>query len=664
MFTTPTIKRQMQGFKHCANAFVFALLILTPSYGQKQIEITSTEKANGLQWVHITSDAYEFAALAMQWTFNAALEVERTGTGEAWARTLSAQWASDTVGTGLRLTWDVTPKGFRAEGDAATVDEWGALMLNGLRTLSTSNWKSIQSEWIEEWNSSYHTPNMIAQRVLNSELFSLRHPNGERELPETLAAISESDIQRHGAAYWHPNNGILVLASPSELEHIPKEWMEFLADWPTRELQKPAIYQPIRPNQHEGFIIGIAADSVLALAGHLVRLKPDHPDVLPLLILSEHIDAITSGSFEILLDPLMSSIRFTTSGTASSAVTAIRALEKSMVTLTQSAPTSEALEAWKIYAREQTTATLQSPETAVHLFMERPSWFQAAADTTWNAFTASVNPNDIQRVAINYLRPSTLSIAAVGQIDSARNVVSAFADQKYIKRYTENAVLMSPYGPVPNGLEAEDIFREYYGARGGEEAFGALKSCRWKGSMKAGGTMVMNVTSEEIYGIGHRSAISIDGQVMMEQIIRPGQGQSIQMGQLRAMPLEEYQRYESKLYAADLLALEQRNISADLVGTYQHPSGQQWVIELSRDDALVQRIFFDANTSLLVRIEEQRFGPTGPIEVLIEYSDYKIYDGIRYPTKITRETNNQRMITTIDEVQPNARISKNQFEWE
>ena len=182
--------------------------------------------------------------------------------------------------------------------------------------------------------------------------------------------------------------------------------------------------------------------------------------------------------------------------------------------------------------------------------------------------------------------------------------------------------------------------------------------------MKAGGTMVMNVTSEEIYGIGHRSAISIDGQVMMEQIIRPGQGQSIQMGQLRAMPLEEYQRYESKLYAADLLALEQRNISADLVGTYQHPSGQQWVIELSRDDALVQRIFFDANTSLLVRIEEQRFGPTGPIEVLIEYSDYKIYDGIRYPTKITRETNNQRMITTIDEVQPNARISKNQFKWE
>ena len=174
----------------------------------------------------------------------------------------------------------------------------------------------------------------------------------------------------------------------------------------------------------------------------------------------------------------------------------------------------------------------------------------------------------------------------------------------------------------------------------------------------------MEVIVEEVYGIGHRTSISIDGQTMMEQFVQPGKGRSIQMGQPRPMPEAEYRRYEPGMYAAELLALDERNLTAEIIGTYQRPDGQEFVVELYQGGALEQRLFFDANTHLLKRSEEHRTGPTGPVQVFVEYREYREFEGIQYATQIVRQTNNQRMVTSIDDVQPNARVDKSQFEWE
>ena len=84
-------------------------------------------------------------------------------------------------------------------------------MLNGLHSTPASNWPKVQADWINSWDSAYHLTNAVVERVLQAEMFSLRHPYGELELPETLEAISEADVQHHATSYWHPNNGRLVL---------------------------------------------------------------------------------------------------------------------------------------------------------------------------------------------------------------------------------------------------------------------------------------------------------------------------------------------------------------------------------------------------------------------------------------------------------------------
>ena len=162
MLTTRFLPPSLKAVHRGALAWVLAFFGLQHIQAQQPIETQTTEEANGLRSVWIASETYDAAALAMEWSFKPALEVEKAGTGEAWARCLSAQWASDTVGTGFRCAWEVSPHGFYAEGDAATAAEWGAILLQGLRTQPVEHWDRVQSEWIANWDPKYHAPSAIA----------------------------------------------------------------------------------------------------------------------------------------------------------------------------------------------------------------------------------------------------------------------------------------------------------------------------------------------------------------------------------------------------------------------------------------------------------------------------------------------------------------------
>ena len=176
--------------------------------------------------------------------------------------------------------------------------------------------------------------------------------------------------------------------------------------------------------------------------------------------------------------------------------------------------------------------------------------------------------------------------------------------------------------------------------------------------------MVMHVDAEELYGVGHRTSISVEGQVMMEQLVRPGEGISYQMGKRRPMPSDEFHRFEPGLFPAPLLAWKERGLSVELVGTRAIGGKEEWVVECKRDGAIAELLFFDSASKRLVRRTEERNGPTGPVRVVTTFENYREFEGLSHDTVITRESNNQSMVFTIESLLPNARVDKKQFEWE
>ena len=156
----------------------------------------------------------------------------------------------------------------------------------------------------------------------------------------------------------------------------------------------------------------------------------------------------------------------------------------------------------------------------------------------------------------------------------------------------------------------------------------------------------------------------MEGQAMMEYILTPHQGISIQMGQQRPMNSSEYRRYEHSLYAAHLLHLEDLGLSGEIVGTTQRDGAELIVMELRRDGKLEQSLFFDAQSYLLMRALEERSGPTGPVMLSTEYGNYQSFGDLKFPTQIAQRSNNQQMQLTIESIELNPRIDQSTYTWE
>ena len=619
---------------------------------------------NGLRMVHLESDAFDGAALAMQWTFKPGLELDKTGTREAWAQCLDAQWNADTVGTGWDLTWQITPFGFLAHGNAEDWTEWSTALLQGIfEGTPASQWESVMARWISDWESIEHEPNRLRQLATAHAIFSSRHIYGEVTTTESLQAISAEDIASFRKTYWLPSNCTLAIAAPSNTSR-PALMTDVLTNWEKREIQKAALPAPSRPRQLSAAIVLNESDPLFGSAAFSIRLKPSHPDALATRLLVRHLESITNANLSLHLDPLASSLVANWDGATKGFKTHVEELRQAMRDASREALTDSMLHALRSAAETDYAHAMARPDGALGLLMTEPSVFAAAANGDLHNVLGAIRSNDVQRVAINYLRPDQMHVILVGSAEDAASLMSDWIDSENMAFFDQNLQPLSAYGPAPAGMIASEVIEAHYEAIGGVAALEGLKSCRQMGTMSAGGGMVMDVESESSYGVGHRTSIFMEGQIMMEQLVRPNEGISKQMGKRRAMTEAEYQRYEEGMYAMPLLAAELRGLEVELVGSFNASGSTQYVVETYRRDDLVASYFFDSESHLLVRRVEERTGPTGPVTIKTSYENYRAFEGISFPTRIVQRSNNQKMEFSIETVQPGARVDKKQFEWE
>ena len=109
--------------------------------------------------------------------------------------------------------------------------------------------------------------------------------------------------------------------------------------------------------------------------------------------------------------------------------------------------------------------------------------------------------------------------------------------------------------PAPAGETAETVFLDYYTARGGAEAFESLESLVQIADANAGAEMEIEVEIKTQYGVGILTQASMNGKLMIEQIITKSGGVNRMNGESKALPESEFQKLSQHLYAAHFLHL-------------------------------------------------------------------------------------------------------------
>jgi photosynthetic reaction center cytochrome c subunit len=73
------------------------------------------------------------------------------------------------------------------------------------------------------------------------------------------------------------------------------------------------------------------------------------------------------------------------------------------------------------------------------------------------------------------------------------------------------------------------------------------------------------------------------------------------------------------------------------------------------------RLFFDANSGLLLRMVRYTENPLGRMPVQIDYADYRAVDGVKTPFRWTLSRPNGRFTIQLNEVKPNVAIEDSKF---
>ena len=73
------------------------------------------------------------------------------------------------------------------------------------------------------------------------------------------------------------------------------------------------------------------------------------------------------------------------------------------------------------------------------------------------------------------------------------------------------------------------------------------------------------------------------------------------------------------------------------------------------------KIYFDEQTALPIRVVSQHHGPDGASELTEDFEDFRDVDGVKLPFTLRQTTGGTTLTITLDEIRHNVALEEAQF---
>lgn len=649
------------------------------------VELNTLE--NGLRLVSIADTASNRVFWSIKLKTPLALELERTGvaqlTGEIM-RSGTALRSSDSLDV-LLDAYDaeiITTEGLlRASSPKAYAQETLALLVEVLRYPAFT--ETAVNEALERYrlalSTNENSSEIRVHQLSQQRVFTKKHPYGETISPSSLDSISHIDLIQHHALHYRPQYASIAVTGDLTHEET-RTWIEAaLGDWLPREIPIVRHSVPTKPLQNRVCFGEIPGEHLMALElSHTVSLKPGHSDEAACVVLNAILTHPTlPGSLvdtncstppcspmltsSVRADDLLGSFRIQSLESPHHVIPFIEKSIASMQDLTLNRVDTGLVQS----AVEAVIADMQLHDAEKYMEAWQDAILNREDSEGPRAFLKTlraVTPSDIQRVAIQYLRPANLIISVAGDRSLIPEGLSRLSGHSEIEFFDALGKRVLQLDPAPAGETAETVFLDYYTARGGVEAFESLESLVQIADANAGAEMEIEVEIKTQYGVGILTQASMNGTLMMEQIITKSGGVNRMNGESKTLPESEFQKLSQHLYAAHFLHLTDLNLTAKLLGMDRAQDGPHYVVEIQSHGEPYETLYFHNGSHLLVKSVGERKGPAGPVEIESTFSDYQWVQGLSFPMTTVQMTNGQGMTLRVSKTTLNGRISSNLFD--
>lgn len=548
--------------------------------------------------------------------------------------------------------------------------------------LTQEEFDKEKDKLIENLKSNEKSLDAAAGRVGSALSYGKEHVFGEFTTEETVKNVTFQDVLDFYKVRFAPNNAYIVVVGDIDVKTAKKQLKKYFGKWEKVEnlpvISNPELTDNVSSTEINFVNMPNATQSNISVTNN-VDLKQSDEDYFAALMANN----ILGGGGEGYLFKNLREDKGYTYGAYSSlgasryGVSRFNASAKVRNAVTDSAVVEFLKEIKRIRTEPVDPTTLKNAKAKYVgnfvMALERPQTIANYAlnirrnnlpEDFYSNYLESINNvsvEDVKRVANKYFNVDNTRIIVVGKgADVLENLEKVGLPIKYYDKYataTEKPVFSKP---LPEGLTAADVVKNYVKAVGGEAKLRDVKSTLQMANVTITGapfkpkavikSMFPNMTSMElsVEGMGTLMKSKFDGKSGYQEM------------QGRKIPMKDKdintQKNEKVLFPE--IYMEASNITLESLTDVDGVSAYKIVV--TKGEKTSTR-YYAADSGLLIRTEETQEAGGQSITSITEFSDYKEVKGVMLPQKMKITSGPQVLEFDMTETKINEGVSASDF---
>jgi predicted Zn-dependent peptidase len=547
--------------------------------------------------------------------------------------------------------------------------------------LTKEEFEKEKEKLIEGLKSSAKSVDAVAGRVGSALSYGTNHPYGEYVSEETVKNVEFENVLSFYQQYFNPSNAYIVVVGDVDLKTVKKQIKEHFSKWEDGAIIATTLPKP-SPNAQYTQINFVdmpnAVQSNISLTNN-VELKMTDTDYHAVLIANK----ILGGGFGSYLNMNLrekhgytygarSSVgasrynvsRFTAGAAVRNAVTDSAVVETlKEITRIKSKPVDakDLANAKAKYVGDFVLA-LENPTTiaryALNIKLNNlPSDFYRTYLENINAVTAE----DVTRVANKYFKTENARIVVVGKgSEVLENLEKTGIPIKYYDKYanaTDKPVFSKP---LPKGLTAETVIKNYVIAVGGEANLRKVNSTLVTADVTiAGAPFTPKAVMKQMSPNKFAMEITAEGMgTLMKQNFDGENGYMEQQGRKIPMDGDALSARKSTKGLFEELFLEASTMELESMMTID--GTDVYKIKVTKGDKPSFR-YYDVTTGYLLRTEETAEAQGQSVTTINDFSNYKSVGDVMMPHTMKVTAGPQVFVFETTEAKVNEGVSAEDF---
>ena len=547
--------------------------------------------------------------------------------------------------------------------------------------LVKEEFESEKTKLLENLKQGEKSVDAASSRVGSALAYGKNHAFGEFVTKETVENITFQDVKDFYTKRFAPNNAYIVVVGDIDAKKVKKQIQTYFGDWQKVELSEiasPELTANVSSTEINFVDMPNATQSSITVTNN-VDLKQSDKDYFAALMAN----AILGGGTDSYLFKNIREDKGYTYGAGSSlgnsryGVSRFNASAKVRNAVTDSAVVEFLKEIKRIRTEPVQVQTLDNAKAQyVGSFVRRLEQPQTIANYALNIkrnnlpedFYAkyleninNVSVEDVQRVANKYFKIDNARVVVVGKgEDVLENLEKVGLPIKYYDKYanaTEKPVFSKP---LPEGLTASDVIKNYVKAVGGEAKLKDVRSTYQIADVTiAGAPFKPKAVMKRMFPNMMSMELSVEGMgTLAKQKFDGKSGYAEQQGRKIPMAEKEINKQKNEKVLFPEIYMEASNVKLESLTDVDGTSAYKIVV--TEGDKTSVR-YYAEDSGLLIRTEETQEAGGQSITSITDFSDYKEVNGVMMPQKMVITAGPQVLEFNMTDTKINEGVTAEDF---